>query len=234
MRLAIHQPYLFPYLGYFQLIYAVDTFFFFDDVAFRKQGWINRNRLLIKGVPRYFSVPLRGASSSTPINQTSIDRRQFPEWRRKLVRSLVEIYAGSPQRDAVLDLVETALATDAPDIGTLAGQSVRLCCEYLGIKTRLLASSQSFPRSAATGLSRVLEICRGVGATTYVNAPDGRQLYEREAFSQAGIVLRFLKPELEPYPQPGTSFVPGLSILDLLMRLDPSAARVEARRGILE
>ncbi len=234
MRIAIHQPYLFPYIGYFQLIHAVDRFVFFDDVAFKKSGWINRNTLLIRGVPRLFSVPLHHASSSTPINQTMMDERRFPVWRRKILGTLLQTYAASPQRRTVIDLVEATLATGASDISTLAQRSVKLCCDYLDLKTPLLASSTSFPKASATGVARILEISRTAGAKTYVNAPGGRHLYDGKTFSEAGISLRFLRPELEPYPQPGTNFVPGLSILDVLMRLEQSAARGAVRRGVLE
>ena len=72
MKLAIMQPYLFPYLGYFQLIAAVDKFVFYDDVNFIKNGWINRNRLLISGKVNYITIPLSGASSFLKINQVLV------------------------------------------------------------------------------------------------------------------------------------------------------------------
>ncbi len=231
VKLAIMQPYFFPYLGYFQLIHAVDTFVFYDDVTFRKQGWINRNRILVSGSPSYFSVPLRGASSSVPINQTLVDLEHLPRWRRKFLRTLADTYASSSQRQAVLELVQTVLDAAAPDVASLAQQSVRLCCEYLDLKTRLLASSRAFPHSGAMGVERVLEICRAAGASVYVNAPGGRALYDRALFEREGIALRFLAPQLDSYSQPGGTFVPGLSIIDLLMREDRATACAAARRG---
>ena len=95
MKLAIHQPYLFPYVGYFQLIQAVDTFVFYDDVAFIKRGWINRNRILVDNSAALFSVPLRGPTSSKAINQTQVNPEHFPLWRRKFLRTLGHRCAGT-------------------------------------------------------------------------------------------------------------------------------------------
>lgn len=234
MKLAIMQPYFFPYLGYFQLIHAVDTFVFYDDVTFRKQGWINRNRILIGGSPGYFSVPLRGASSSVAINRTAVDHEHLSRWRRKFLRTLAESYTSSGSRNAVLGLVEAVLDVEAPNIASLAQRSVRVCCEYLDLETRFLTSSGSFPASGRTGVGRILEICMVAGASVYVNPPGGRALYDRTTFGQAGIALRILAPQLDVYPQPAGTFVPGLSIIDVLMRLDRPTACAAARRGILE
>jgi len=228
------QPYFFPYLGYFQLIHAVDTFVFYDDVTFRKQGWINRNRILLRGSPSYFTVPLHGASSWVAVNRTLVDHEQFVRWRRKFLRTLAEVYASSKQRNAVLELVEAALDGKAPDVASLAQRSVRLCCDYLDLGATLLTSSEAFPSSGATGVGRVLEICRAAGARVYLNSPGGRALYDRTTFDREGIALRFLVPELHPYPQAGGPFVPGLSIIDLLMRQDRASARAAARRGVLD
>ena len=60
-KVAIMQPYLFPYIGYFQLITAVDMFVLYDNIKYTKKGWINRNRLLQNGVDAMFSIPLKNA-----------------------------------------------------------------------------------------------------------------------------------------------------------------------------
>jgi hypothetical protein len=235
LQLAIMQPYFFPYVGYFQLIHAVDTLVFYDDVTYRKQGWINRNRILVGGAARFFTVPVRGASSSVLIHRTFVDEAQLPRWRKRFLRTLAEAYASSPQLPVVLDLVVAALDAESSDVAALAQRSVRLCCEYLDLKPRFLVSSSSFPATgASSGATRVLDICRATGATTYVNAPGGRGLYEASVFARHGVALRFLVPRLDRYPQPGPTFVPGLSILDLLLRQDCAAARRAVRQGTVE
>ena len=70
MKLAIMQPYVFPYIGYFQLINAVNKFIFYDDVDYIKQGWINRNQILLNGKAYLFTIPLADASSLRKIKDT--------------------------------------------------------------------------------------------------------------------------------------------------------------------
>src|SRR6185312_5440952 len=84
MNLAIMQPYLFPYLGYFQLIGCCDTFVIYDDVQFIKNGWINRNRILMNGAAHWLTMPVQRDDHGLPIN-----RRHYAggAWsRRKLLR----------------------------------------------------------------------------------------------------------------------------------------------------
>ena len=79
MKIAIMQPYFFPYIGYWQLIHAVDHFVIYDDVNYIKGGWINRNRILINGKPAYITVPLHKASAFKRICDT--DLQPSPFWR---------------------------------------------------------------------------------------------------------------------------------------------------------
>ena len=53
------QPYLFPYIGYFQLIHSSDEFIIYDNIEYTKKGWINRNRILFNGSPQIFTIPLK-------------------------------------------------------------------------------------------------------------------------------------------------------------------------------
>ena len=91
MKLAIMQPYFFPYIGYFQLINAVDKFVFYDDVNFIKGGWINRNRILVNGEIKFFTVPITGVSSFKKTKETRIKRDQFFQWKKKCLKLLSRI-----------------------------------------------------------------------------------------------------------------------------------------------
>lgn len=227
------QPYLFPYLGYFQLVNAADTFVFYDDVSFQKQGWINRNRIMAHGSPLLFTVPLRSVRSGTPINETVVDRQGYPRWCRRFRSTIAQAYASSPQLPAVLSLLDDVLTLRDPSIASLASQSVQRCCEYLRIDSHFKTSSCHYPASGPTGAARVLEICEAASAATYVNAPGGRGLYDPEEFARRRLALRFLSPQLDPYPQRVPGFIPGLSILDVLLCLDRESACARARLGQL-
>src|SRR5690606_21145752 len=97
------QPYLFPYLGYYQLVHAVDGFVFYDDVQFTKGGWINRNRILLEGRAHRFTVPCRRASHEDRIRD--VVHLADGEWTQGFLGLLRHAYFRAPQYEALLELV---------------------------------------------------------------------------------------------------------------------------------
>jgi hypothetical protein len=228
MKLAIMQPYFFPYLGYFQLVHASDRFVFYDDVNFIKNGWINRNRFLLEGETRYFTVPLDGMSPFAAIRDVRMQPPDRP-WRRKLLETLRVAYKTAPNRDAGMALVESSLATGTDSIADAARESVKSVMRYLGLERDWVESSATYGNDSLKGQERILDICARERASLYVNAPGGRDLYDARAFADAGVTLRFVQGSLPPYSQPAEPFVPGLSVLDAIMRC--SASEVAAMVG---
>lgn len=216
------QPYFFPYIGYFQLIAAVDKFVFYDDVNFIKNGWINRNRLFLAGEVRYITVPLAGASPFLKINQVGIQAGDG--WRRKLVESLRHSYAKAPHFDAVNELFQRVVFSSEQDIGTMAKTSIMTVCDYLGIATKFVQSSTIYDNASLSSTDRVLDICVKEHASDYYNLPGGRALYGDDEFAQRQVALHFIQPHLIPYPQFAAQFQPGLSIVDILMFNDRERA----------
>lgn len=222
------QPYLFPYLGYFALVAAVDCFVFYDDVAFIRNGWINRNRWLLDGRVVYFTAPLRDASSFRPIRDIQVaDERP---WRRKMLASLRQHYGGARHYDEVSRLVQGVVASSETAIAALAKASVRACARYLGLATEFVDSSARYRNAQLRGAQRVLDICRREGATHYANLPAGRALYDAQDFRGQGIGLRFIDPPLLEYRQAAPGFVADLSIIDVLMHNDVERVRAALDR----
>lgn len=215
MKLAIMQPYFFPYIGYFQLIAAVDKFVFYDDVNFIKNGWVNRNRLILAGATRYITVPLAGASPFLKINEIGVQADDG--WRRKLVESLRHSYSKAPYFADVNALFQEIVLSDQHKIGEIAKASVTAVCRYLGLTTEFVPSSAIYGNASLGGTARVLDICAREGASDYVNPPGGRELYNAQDFFARGLGLHFVRPSLKPYPQFTDQFQPGLSIIDILM-----------------
>ena len=215
------QPYLFPYLGYFQLIHAVDEFILYDDVSFIRNGWINRNRLLGEGKPEYFTIPLLAASSFQKINAARFQAADA-RWRRKLLARVEQQYARASFVESGLTLLREVLDIDSDLVADLAIRSVELIMRTCAMTTGIVRSSALTQTEGLTGEARIIDICVKRGAAEYVNAPGGRALYERAHFEQRGIRLGFLVPDLSTYGQArATEFVPGLSILDVLMNCGP-------------
>jgi len=225
------QPYLFPYIGYFQLLHSVDRFVVFDDVAFIKQGWINRNRILINGSASFFTVPVKDASSHRLICDMLIDDdRQHQRWTEKLLKSFDNAYRRAPQFASVFPLLESVVAAKPARIAELALASVKAVARFLELRTTFVESSTIYGNAQLKGEERVLAICAAEGATEYINASGGRSLYSRERFESRAVKLAFLEPRLVEYRQFGSAFVPWLSIIDVLMfnSIDRARALVEA------
>jgi hypothetical protein len=215
MRLGIMQPYFLPYLGYWQLLNAVDSYVIYDDVNFIKGGWINRNRILLNEKPQYINIQMSGASSFKKINEIGVN----PEisWREKLEKTINLAYCKAPYYRQTIPLVKETLYCTDKNLGAYIAHSIQVVCKHLDIRTKLLLSSELQENRGLHGQDRVLDICSGLGATEYYNAIGGRELYSFDAFAAQHICLHFLKSNLPTYPQQVERFTPGLSILDILM-----------------
>jgi hypothetical protein len=213
MKLAIMQPYFFPYIGYFQLINAVDKFVFYDDVNFIKNGWINRNRILVNGKPNYLTVQLKNASSYKLINEI-----EFSDNRIKLIKQIQQSYAKAPFIKEVLPVLTDILTFKTNKISELAQKSVIDVCRYLEIKTVFEVSSEIYTQTKGMDKAeRLIQICQLNNIKQYYNVMGGIDLYSRDYFKKNGIELFFIESLSEPYKQYSTEFIPYLSILDVMM-----------------
>jgi len=223
MTLAVMQPYLFPYLGYFQLIHAVDRFVVFDDVNYIKKGWVNRNNLLENGSAGLFTVPLNGASQNRKINDIALSDEAG--WSDKLWRRISMVYGKAPQFSAVAPLVHQGLSRQASSIAAYDVAIIQDILDHLQVGTELVPSSAVYGNEDLKGPERIMDICVREGAQRYINPIGGVELYDKAAFEAKGIQLSFLRSRLPEYPQFGKPFVPGLSIIDVLMFNDRDAVR---------
>jgi hypothetical protein len=220
-RLAIMQPYFFPYLGYFQLMAAVDAFVIYDDVNFINRGWINRNRINVNGAPHLITVPLRQASQNKLICDISVEGSS--QWREKILRTIRQAYARAPYFGRVFPLVEKIVRCPSDNLADYLRFSLIILRDHLGLGTEIVSSSQCYGNSNLKAQSRIIDICVRERADTYVNAMGGKALYEHAGFERAGLKLQFLAPDLPPYDQGAADFMPGLSIIDILMCNDEVA-----------
>lgn len=216
MKLAIMQPYLFPYLGYFQLIKAADSFVFHDDVQYIKGGWINRNRILQDGKDRLFTLGVKNGASCLHINQREFTESAADD-KAKILRLVNNAYRKAPFFVPAYHLLEQVFACDDSNVARFTIHSVRQVCAYLGIQRPLFVSSQIEKNDGLKAQERVIEIVRCMQADHYINPIGGVELYDKAVFASHGLQLHFLKPTLNEYPQFGQPFVPGLSIIDVCM-----------------
>jgi hypothetical protein len=211
-RVGIMQPYLFAYLGYYQLIKMVDEYIVYDDVQYKKGGWINRNCLLINGQRRMFTIKLRSASPHLMINQVDL----LDNFSR-FMKTIASAYGRAPQYKRVHCLLSKICEFPSTNLALFIDNSQRMIGSYLGIDTFFIRSSTLTKNNSLKGQEKVLEICAQREASEYINAIGGQVLYDPDEFAKHNIRLQFLKPNLIPYKQFNNEFVPSLSIIDVLM-----------------
>lgn len=232
-RIAVMQPYLLPYIGYFHLARASTLFVFYDDVNYITRGWINRNRILLNGVPHTFTVPLSNASQNRLIRDTPLSIS--PSWLSKFERTMRYAYGKAPQFDAVMPMLAELFARSHQDIGSLAMDSVATVFHHLGLPFEFERASELSPVTRGLEKSeRLIRIARDCGFSKYVNALGGKVLYTKEHFQMKGIDLSFIASEPIVYQQFSNEFVPWLSIIDVLMFNEPAEVRALLDRYKLE
>lgn len=210
--LAIMQPYLFPYIGYFQLLNAVDEFVVYDDVQHIKRGWINRNNYLINSEKRLLTTSLTGASTTKLINEIEV-QDDFNSFRK----SIREAYAKAPYFEEVNALVERVCSFEDKNLSKFVANSIREVADYLSIETPLIFSSELNNDKALKGQYKILGICQLRDADRYINPIGGQDIYDKSLFKANGIDLYFIQSTIRPYKQYKNEFIAGLSIIDVLM-----------------
>jgi hypothetical protein len=216
MKIAVMQPYFFPYLGYFQLVAAVDRFIAWDDVQYINRGWVNRNRILLNGEPAYITLPLDKAAQTAHINERRIADKKGTA--TKILGQLHAAYRKAPYYAETRQLVEDIFAHEGQSLSCFLFDSLQKICLQLGIETPLvLSSSLQKNDEGLSGSARIIAICKALQADTYVNAIGGRELYCGEEFRTSNIDLRFIEMSPIAYQQNIEKFVPYLSIIDVMM-----------------
>jgi WbqC-like protein family len=213
--IAVMQPYFLPYIGYFQLMAAVDKFVILDDVNYINRGWVNRNRLLLNKKPHTFTVPLRGASQNKLI--CDIELLSERGWRDKLMRTSQQAYRRAPCYAAISRLLASILNYPSTRLDELLLHSLREISRYLELETEIVSTSRLYKNAHLKGQDRILDICRQEQTDIYINSIGGSDLYDRSQFLEHSIQLHFLQSDSISYSQGIGQHVPWLSILDVMM-----------------
>lgn len=206
------QPYIFPYIGYWQLIYAVDVFVIFDDVHYIKKGYINRNSILSNGYAHRFTLGLAKASQNKLINEIEV---LFDA--EKLLKTFYYSYVKAPFFLDVYPMIEKILYCAQKNLAHFLGFSLAQVSAYLDLNTNFIYSSNIEKDSRLKGQDKIINICKKIGASDYINPFGGVGLYSKSSFHEEGVSLFFLKSHNIIYSQGTIDFIPSLSIIDVLM-----------------
>jgi hypothetical protein len=218
MKLAIMQPYFFPYLGYFSLIKSADRFIIFDTPQFIRHGWIERNQILnFKSENLYIKVPLNKNSLGTPINEMTINNNL--DWRKKIYAQLVVYKKKAPFYKEVIRLIEDIFRIETFSIVELNKVALMKVCNYLNIHTPISTySSMDIEIEEVKSPDEwALNICKALNAKSYINPKGGQSFFDIQKFVNEGVDISFLHSSAPPYVQLGQEFIPFLSIIDVMM-----------------
>ncbi|NDV78804.1 WbqC family protein [Dysgonomonas sp. 511] len=214
MKIGIMQPYFLPYIGYFQLLNAVDKYVIYDNIQFTKKGWINRNRILQNGKDTLITIPVEKDSDYLDVR----DRRISSSFdKQKLINQIRESYRKAPYFNDVMPIVEGIVNYSETNLFLYIYHSVTQICKYLEIGTEIIISSTIGIDHSLKGQDKVIAICKALNATDYINAIGGQELYHAEDFKKENINLHFISTNPVEYTQFKNEFVAWLSILDVIM-----------------
>jgi len=215
-KIAIMQPYFFPYIGYFQLINSVDEFIIYDNIQYTKKGWINRNRILCNESDKLITLPLKKDSDFKDV----FERKLSDTWiddRNKILNLIKTSYRKSPFFNDVFEISQKCLLYDDQNLFNFIFNSIKIINEYLEIKTKMILSSSVNIDHSLKSKHKVIAICKEMNATTYINAIGGVDLYDKDEFLENKIFLNFIKSNSINYKQFDNEFIPWLSIIDVMM-----------------
>ena len=206
------QPYFFPYIGYFQLIHAADVFVIYDDVNFMKKGWINRNILKVNGEDKRFTFPIEKVSQNKKIMDLKLAKDEL--WWTKFSKNLELNFSYSPFYQETMDLYNAIKDFPERNLAAFVGNSIVRICTHLNLSTKIVFASEFNILDSVVGESRIMYICKQLGATTYINAINGQSLYSKPNFAEQSLELKFIKLKKDEFIN---SFDPYLSTLQALM-----------------
>jgi len=215
MKIAIMQPYFLPYVGYFQLINKVDRFVVYDNIQYTKRGWINRNKYLLNNKSKYVSIPVEKFSHKEKIIKIKISKIYQKE---KILRQFCNAYKKAPYFEERYELLAKIIMFPSQNLFEYIYFSISSICEYLNIKTKVFISSNIDHDPALRSEDKVIDICKQLNGTIYINPEGGVKIYKKNNFKKYKLILKFLHTTGFKYQQFDEKiFIPKLSIIDVLM-----------------
>ena len=220
---AIVQSNYIPWVGYFDLINAVDEFILFDEVQFTRRDWRNRNRIKTAAGVKWLTIPVE--SKGRFRQKISETRISDPDWARDHWTTIARTYARADGFHEFGGALESLYrGCDEPMLSRVNERFLQSICALLGITTPIVQSSVY---EIVDGRSeRLVSLCRQAGATRYLSGPGARDYLDESLFAAAGIAVEWMAyPDYGEYRQPYPPFAPALSIVDLLLSEGAAARR---------
>ncbi len=221
MRIGVIQSSYIPWRGYFDFIASVDRFVFHEDIQYTKSDWRNRNCIKTSKGREWITVPVHYKKVGQLICETTID--YSTAWHQKHLRKVQSSYHEAPYVRDALDVLASLQIDQRPTISSLNMELTKRVCEYLGITTPLINSSELSLVGSKT--DRLIDLLKKLDATTYLSGPSADAYLDKEAFRRNGIRLEYKSYDYGPYPQLWGPFDGAVTVLDVIANCGPSAMK---------
>lgn len=216
--LSIQQPYIFPYIGYYQLINASELHVIFDTVNFKKRTWITRNRILEKNQIKYINICISHASQNKKISELELVRNL--DWKIKFLKKIELAYKKAPYFNDIFPIIEKIINYKSNYLSNYLHNSIVEVCNFLEIKTKIIKSSDLEIDQSLKKHNLILSILKNLNYKKYLGLPSGKNLYDKSLFEEHQVKIYFIKNDNLKYQQfNNIIFFERLSIVDMLMNI---------------
>ena len=226
MKLAVMQPYFFPYLGYWQLIAQADIFVIFDDVNYIRKGYIDRNFIVKDYETITFKLQVQKASQNKRINQLLTGSN-----KGDLVETIRHVYRKAPSFECSYPFIAELILFEEQNLALYLENTIRAVCKLLQINTQILRSSDF--ELSSLGKNKIIPLLIETGADTYINPIGGRDLYQESDFLDSGKSLEFFKPNFTSDEVMAMHSIPHASIIHFILHNSPEELSLLASKGSL-
>ena len=225
------QPGYLPWAGFFDQVFHADLFILYDDLAYTRKSWRNRNRIKGPRGSQWLAVPVK-ARAGSKIHEVEVDNSR--DWSRTHWKTLEHCYAGAPYFDAYRDAFRDVYRQAWTHLCELDVRLIHVLLQAFGIRTPVVRSSELALEEGfrSTGPAdhpatrRIVHFMKVLGAERFLEGQAGKKYIREEILKEAGITVRYQVYEPRPYPQPFGAFVPFLSAVDLLFNCGPGSLEV--------
>lgn len=219
MRIAVNQPYFFPYLGFFEMLSKVDVFIIHEDVKFNKKSWINRNRINSPYGVKYLTAPTLSEDKQKLIYQVRLNNND-KNWRVKLSRQFWNYYHTTPNFIDVWNIFEKVIFEPVQSVSELSTLSLKSFSSYFGLNVDFVSSLEFEIPCDLRGVDRLKYLVTQTGANEYWNLPNGNLLYKQSDFDGLDCEVKFINHTPPHYYSLVGLDEPRLSILDVACHID--------------
>jgi hypothetical protein len=207
---SIHQPAHLPWLGYFSRIAASDVFVFLDNVQFEKNSFTNRNRIKTPNGPLWLTIPVVTHGHRQNILDIRVDEHQH--WQKKQLRSIEQNYRSAACFKDRFERLTAIYRANEEYLAEFCFRQLAFWLKELGISKPVVRASTLPVEGRKSDL--LLELCRFLGATSYLSGPFGRNYLAEDKFELAGIKVEYQNYVQPVYPQLHGGFIPHLAVVD--------------------